>query len=813
MDVATFKEIEKLNFLWIQAPKPAGLPAYEDVAVGNIGPFLDDIMLVEARRDGIRVVSSGSAIKMLLNWSEMDGGLRNVQKSFARVLSAGIEQVCREHVPHVALVRSISAGNLVNSEFLFLPLRWKGTECVLVFGRRRAEADNILNAIFTASADGLLVLAPIEGAHDFEIVTLNAAAAALLGTDENSACWERLSCFVASHELYFMRQQLRRIFSHGMTPTFEFAYTPAGGSSVHIKASVVRSGHLIALNLTDVTEMKQREESFGQLFEHNPIPHFLFDPVSLEILKVNRAVLQKYGYAAEELIGESLLKLHPDDEHDLVSARAHAAVDQELTESTWTHLRVCGGRMDIVAYSRGIRLNGRSCVLISAVDVTQQRKAEAQIAHMAHHDHLTGLANRILLKTCLDETLKSLVRQKKKAAILYLDLDDFKHVNDTLGHPVGDALLRQVAERLRAAVRREDLIARMGGDEFAIIASFLDSPMDAAVLADRLIENLSATYDIGGQGVRIGVSIGMAIAPDDSLTSEDLLKQADIALYRAKEDGKGVYRFFEAEMDLRLQDRRAMEVDLRAAMEQGQFELYYQPLVDTTAERIVACEALLRWNHPERGMVPPSEFIPLAEETGLIIPIGDWVLREACREAATWPADIKIAVNLSPVQFRSRRLLRTILDAMAGARLPACRLELEITESVMFTDSQANLEVLESLRAVGVCISMDDFGTGYSSLSYLKSFPFDKLKLDRSFIADLGKSDDSLAIIRAIALLGRSLNITTVAEGVETIEQLEQLRFEGYEQIQGYLFSRPEPAERIRALMKPFKETELAKTA
>jgi diguanylate cyclase (GGDEF)-like protein len=386
-------------------------------------------------------------------------------------------------------------------------------------------------------------------------------------------------------------------------------------------------------------------------------------------------------------------------------------------------------------------------------------------------------------------------------AVHCVDLDQFKRVNDTLGHPVGDAVLRAVALRLRENVREDDLVARLGGDEFSIVQFGIGQAEDAVSLATRLISVLSAPYTINGQEILIGASIGIALSPNDGVDADQLLKNADIALYRSKLDGRGVHRFFEAEMDERLQARRSLELDLRAALQNDEFQLFYQPLVDAENGRIIGCEALIRWHHPTRGMVSPADFIPLAEETGLIVPIGDWVLRQACMEAASWPSDIKIAVNLSPIQFRGKAILTSVLAALTQSRLPACRLELEITESVLFAENEANRETLAQLRALGISISMDDFGTGYSSLSYLRSFPFDKIKIDRSFVSDIASNPDCLAIVRAVTLLGRSLGIPTLAEGVETAEQLSQLRGEGCQQVQGYYFSRPEAPERIRALL------------
>ncbi len=386
-------------------------------------------------------------------------------------------------------------------------------------------------------------------------------------------------------------------------------------------------------------------------------------------------------------------------------------------------------------------------------------------------------------------------------AVHCIDLDRFKTVNDTLGHPVGDALLKIAAERLRACVREGDTVARLGGDEFAVVQCGLTDLSGATRLAGRIVEALAETFELQGQQVMIGGSVGVAVSPNDGADSDELLKKADMALYRAKADGKGAFHFFEQAMDEALQARRALELDLRLALAEGQFELYYQPLYSLGVDQVTGCEALLRWRHPVRGMVSPADFIPLAEEIGLINALGEWVLREACREAAGWPQPVRLAVNLSPAQFRDRHLVSTVVSALAASGLAAERLELEITESVLLQDTAGNMSILHDLKALGVRISMDDFGTGYSSLSYLRSFPFDKIKIDQTFVRDILDDADALAIIKAVLDLGTSLGITTTAEGVESVEQLDELRRQGCGEIQGYFISRPKPAAEIAAML------------
>jgi diguanylate cyclase (GGDEF)-like protein len=427
-------------------------------------------------------------------------------------------------------------------------------------------------------------------------------------------------------------------------------------------------------------------------------------------------------------------------------------------------------------------------VLAAATAAISGTAVNAALRH-ARHDELTGLCHRTLFLDCVRQAIARTRREGRTVAVLCLDLDRFKEVNDTLGHPIGDLLLKAVAGRLLDNLREVDTAARLGGDEFAIALAGLDEPTGADALARRLLAALAEPYHVDGHEVVVGASIGIAIWPVDGDDPERLLKCADLALYRAKTDGRGTFHFFEKGMDARLQARRALEQDLRRALAEGAFEIHYQPFIDLGSEEPTGFEALLRWNHPERGQVSPADFIPLAEETGLIIPLGEWVLRRACAEAATWPAPLKVAVNLSPAQFRHPELIRVILSALQDSGLDPGRLELEITESVLMQDSEATLATLRQLRELGVRISMDDFGTGYSSLSCLPSFPFDKIKIDQSFVRSLERCPDSAAIVRAVIHLGRSLGMATTAEGVETSDQLAYLQREGCQEVQGFYFS------------------------
>ncbi len=482
-------------------------------------------------------------------------------------------------------------------------------------------------------------------------------------------------------------------------------------------------------------------------------------------------------------------------EAEEITAHFEERLNSRKPSSSILHL--ADGR--IVSLSQQPISGGGNVVIME--DVTERQTSEERVAHMATHDALTDLPNRILFRTRLNEHLAGGVNDGKTVAVLMLDLDRFKAVNDGFGHPAGDELLRQVALRLRGAIGEHDTVARLGGDEFVILAAQTTRPAILEFSA-RLIECLSEPYELDGQTVEVGASMGAAFAPDDGLVPEDLLKKADLALYQAKADGRGALRCFLPRMNETLQARIRLEHDLRLAMERQEFVLHYQPQVDLLTGRIAGVEALLRWEHPIRGCVSPADFIPLAEETGIIIPLGAWVLRQACRDAATWPGDVPVAANLSPVQFRGNDLVPTVMDALAASGLAPGRLELEITESTLLVNTQTTMEALHRLREFGIRVAMDDFGIGYSSLAYLRSFPFDKIKIDRSFVTEIDTSEDCAAIIRAVAGLGHSLGVVTTAEGVETSEQHDLVVSEGCTQMQGYYFSPPRPLPEIVAMLQ-----------
>jgi diguanylate cyclase (GGDEF)-like protein/PAS domain S-box-containing protein len=572
----------------------------------------------------------------------------------------------------------------------------------------------------------------------------------------------------------------------------------ADGRCILIEERLTEDGGIIGLRV-DITELKQREASFRLLFDSNPVPMIVCALDDGRILGVNDAAVEHYGYSRAQF---EKLTIRSVQAFGAEPPWAGERSSDEQAARTWKHVRADGSLIDLAIYSRHLVYGDRPAVLLSLMDITERKRAEARVAFMAQHDGLTGLPNRNLLRQHMDELLVHTRRSAEKVAVLVLGLDSFKAVNDSLGHGIGDKLLRSVAKRLRSTLREEDTVARLNSDEFAVVQSGLTRPDDAVLLARRLLEAIGDPYLIDGHSIVIGASIGIAMAPGDGDDSDKLLKNADMALSRAKNDSRGTFSFFEAGMDARAQSRRRTEIDLREAIQNDVLRPYYQPLIDLVTGRITGFEALVRWPHPERGMIPPAEFIPIAEETGLINALGGLMLRRACMDAARWPDDVHIAVNLSPLQFRVGNLLSVVMDALKQSGLPARRLELEITETLLLEKSSQVLATLHALRALGVRISMDDFGTGYSSLSYLRSFPFDKIKIDQSFVRDLAANRDAQAIVRSIVSLGIGLGVTITAEGVETEAELRCLRAEGCHEAQGFLFSRARPNAEIIALLK-----------
>jgi diguanylate cyclase (GGDEF)-like protein/PAS domain S-box-containing protein len=568
---------------------------------------------------------------------------------------------------------------------------------------------------------------------------------------------------------------------------------------------VARAARRLAVNETQ--RMRTSEHRFRQLADA------AFEGIVIHkngvIIDVNTPLANMLGYAPDMLLGRSLFDLTDPAMHEVLKAQMTAlreGSEPVLKEGTGeTLLRHANGSIiPAEIHARPLPFEGGDARVIIVRDTRERKAAEERIRHLAHHDGLTGLPNRSLFRDRLVQVVARARRTGTTVAVISLDIDGFRSINERGGTELGDALLREVAGRLSDSIRADDTVARLSGDEFAIIQVGVSHPDGPAILANRLVKAMAQPFTLPGHAepIVVGASVGIALFPADGACGDTLMRAADQARARAKAGGRGTYRFFEPEMDRRLLERRALEGDLRHALAADQLELHYQPLADCQSVSVRGFEALLRWRHAERGMVSPAEFIPLAEECGLINTLGAWVMRKACAEAAGWPAHVSIAVNLSPVQFRQPELTSEILGILAETGLAPERLELEITEGVLIGDPERTLATLNTLKAAGIRISLDDFGTGYSSLSYLQRFPFDKLKIDHSFIQGMEEHGGSMAIVRAVIALGRSLHLTVTAEGVETEKQLALLQAQACDQAQGYLLGRPMPAEDARRLIE-----------
>ncbi|RUO97295.1 EAL domain-containing protein [Hyphomicrobium sp.] len=563
------------------------------------------------------------------------------------------------------------------------------------------------------------------------------------------------------------------------------------GRCILIDERLTSDGGVVGLRI-DISELKEREASFRMLFEANPVPMFVVRKSDKGILSANAAALRHYGFTVEELSTKTLLDLHHPDDHAYLD-NLYGGKAEEFAGQTWRHIKADQTSIDVAIYSSSITQGQTPAILFAAIDITERKAAEAKVAYLAHHDALTGLANRVFLRKRLDELLASRKRSGNGVAVLCIDLDNFKVINDSMGHAAGDSLLQQLTTRIQGSLRKDDIAARLGGDEFAVVLANANHAVEVSSVAQRIIDALREPFAIDDQAVNVTASVGIALCPSDGETAEALLKNADLALYQAKGDGKGCYRYFEAEMNVRVQARRKIESELHHAYMSGGLEIHYQPLVTLNSGEVSGFEALLRWPHSERGFIPPSEFIPIAEECGLIAPITDFVLHRACQDATTWPKKARLAVNMSPQRFRIGNVFQAVSEALKASGLEPERLELEITEALLLENSESVLSILHSIRSLGVRISMDDFGTGYSSLSYLRMFPFDKIKIDGSFVRGIGFGTESQAIIRAIMGLGSSLGMTITAEGIETESEQAFLRAVGCDEGQGFLYSKARP--------------------
>ena len=778
------------------------MPPFEELMLGNLGKFGDDIMLLSIEDGDWRIIRAGSALPVWLGRDEKDAPVTSLSPDCSVAIMSVSDTAFRSRRPSQSQAHFARDGLVQCYDLLAMPLanRW-GLPFVAIYFGQTGPRYSLVDAIFRSAEEGVIALAVIRDtsgkAVDFQVVDLNAGAARLLQRPIDDLKWRRLSEGTNAFQTPEVQLHLHSVIETGDRENFELT-VPRGTSVLCLNVSLTVMGDLICAAICDITSLKQREESSRLLFENNPMPMWIAEIPSRRFLRVNDAAVKHYGYSHEAFGSMQSDDLWPADEAVEHSNAIDGLADIFQSKRSWRHLKADGSEIEVLVFGRRIRFESVDAFLVAIVDITERRKIEAKVTYLAHHDALTDLPNRTFYHEKLVEALMQ--RQGGHLAVLCLDLDLFKNVNDSFGHPVGDQLLCRVAQRLRHTLKIGDTIARIGGDEFAVILPCIADPDEAGTIAKRLIDIIKQPYDIAGLEVVINASIGIAFAPGDANSADDLLKNADMALYRAKAAGRGIYNYFETGMDTEARQRRKIEADLRKAVQNQSFELHYQPLVEIASGNITSFEALLRW-HNEDQWVSPVDFIPIAESTGLIGPLGDWVLRTACREASSWPAGIMVAVNLSPVQFRDKNLVPMIVNILASSGLPPARLQLEITESVLLAETCDNLQTLHQLKALGIQISMDDFGTGYSSLSYLRSFPFDKIKIDRSFIKDIDTRPDCLAIVRAISALGSSLGMKTTAEGVETREQLACVTLEGCTDVQGYLFSRPVPAAKLQELI------------
>ncbi|MDX8498920.1 EAL domain-containing protein [Mesorhizobium sp. VK4C] len=801
-----FDDVRLILRRWQSACGASALPPYEEIALGSVGRFSDEIAVVRRLGDEPPfLLRSGQRFRAIVGFAESVRSLEELPYAFNLAIGSAIDKACSAGEPRLTVCHWVVDGKVSTIEIVALPLscRWPG-EYFLLFLRPRASQVDLASLLINSTQEGIIGLSPIDHGHgapsDFYILSINEAAAGFLGSTIDSLQFTRLSDALTKVGISEIPQELLCAGSGGRISSFELAYW-LEQQRIALKVGVDIAGGVLAVTLTDIRDLKARETLFRSLFDDNPVPMFVRSQSTGSFLNVNEAALRLYGYSRGDFLKRSLAEIRVDGATNS---------ERDCRELVLRHRTADGRELDVIEYTSETLVDHQVAILSTIVDITERKRAEAHITYLAHHDPLTGVANRTVFTRELERAADSLEQNGRRFGVVLIDLDNFKTVNDTLGHAAGDALLIEVTARLRELVRKTDVVARLGGDEFAILVPAVECRSDVEELGQRIIRDLTAIRNVDGAEIGIGASIGAALVPDDATDIDSLLKCADLALYRAKQSDKGTFRWFEAGMDMRQRERRALEIELRGAEIDREFELHYQPIIQTQTGKLRGFEALLRWQNPRRGMVSPADFIPIAEETGILDELGRWVLAMACREAAAWPGELVLSVNVSPVQFRKGNLVGAVGLALADSGLEPHQLEIEITESVLLADSSTNLAILKQLRSLGVRIALDDFGTGYSSLSYLRQFPFNRLKIDRSFVREIGRCPESLAIVRAVIGLGASLGIDTTAEGVETVAQLEALRAEKCGELQGFLFSPPVSSESVASIIGTyFQETSL----
>jgi diguanylate cyclase (GGDEF)-like protein len=746
------------------------------------------------------------ACAAMIAFHELGGYRRSVAATLLLALAVGGSHVAMvsavEIVPDMGIWREFSAMNELTMAIalvcLAVPMSLAGLAATMIHTQSLRESRARSRELVDAALEGLAL------ARDGTIVRVNRQLAEMVGCAADELVGKRLIGDVVaappgvSRVDFGDRIDATLATVDGRDVPVGVICKPIRSASFSNEVYVVRD--MTALRAREI-ELKSQSERFQTALANMSQGVAMYDQ-DQRLIICNGRYGEMYGLSPEQVKPGTSLR-------HVLDARIANGFFLGIDPEAYVRERIEAARHGMSACRVREMRDGR---MISATitptadggwvstheDVTERRRIEAQVERLATHDTLTNLPNRAWLIERLAAAISRARQEDRRVAVLVLGLDRFKEINDTFGHAVGDGLLKEMANRLTRRVPETDAVARIGGDEFAIVQSVANAGAAAAAMAKKIQATITVPFELGDHHVAAFASIGIAIAPDDGTEPERLLKNAGLALHRAKGEGRGGYRFFEPEMDQRMQARRSLERDLRLALANAELELHYQPQVNLRRNEISGFEALLRWTHAERGRVSPAEFIPLAEETGLIGQIGEWALRQACAEAAKWPAHLIVSVNLSAAQFKGRNVTQSVLGALAATGLPPERLELEITETAMIQDAEGALATLKQLHERGVRLALDDFGTGYSSLSYLRKFPFDKIKIDRSFIHDLSEAgEESTAIVRCIARLGDSLGMTTTAEGVETKEQLERVRAEGCTECQGYYFSAPIPADEL----------------